>query len=226
MKNKIYRAVFFLAFFIIAVIVSTKEIHAGAGCVPVYGGGEQCPTPGNVLIDKKVLNPRTGVYVDNLLPPDLTRYHPTEIVTFQIIVQNSGDQTLDKVYVKDIIPSFVDYTSLDGPAIDVKYDSATRILTFNVNNLTGGKKEFFTVKARAAHQAALPEAKTLVCPVNVVTAETSGQNPGRDESQFCIEKEKVVPTVPSAGPEHWLLSIAGLGMALVVGIYLRKKAIV
>ena len=134
-----------------------------------------------------------------------------------------GDQTLDKVSVKDYIPAFVDYSSISGPASDVSFDLNSRTLSFNANGVSAGQTQVFYIKARIVHQAALPVEKKLVCPVNVVTAETSGQNPDRDESQFCIEKKAEIPAVPKAGPEHWIL--AALGTSLISGLMLRKKAL-
>lgn len=209
---------------ILSIILIARSVQAGGGCVPVYGGGEVCPRVGEVLLEKKVRNPATGLFVDNLGLSD-PKYRPLQIVTFQIIVQNSGESTFDKVVVKDKIPNFIDYMSISGSTTDASYDGNTRLLTFSVANLSGGSKEIFTVKARAAHQAALPAEKSPVCPVNVVDA-TSDSQSDHAESQFCIEKEMVVPTVPAAGPEHWILATAGLTITLLTGFYLRKKAAV
>lgn len=227
MKKFLIRTIAFCFLAAISLVLVASSAQAGGylegGCVPVYGGGEVCPSPAEVLIDKKVRNPATGLFVDNLGLSD-PKYRPLQIVTFQIKVENSGDDTLEKVTIKDTIPSFIDYMSI-SPANGVSYDSNLRVLTFTVDNLAGGSKQIFTLKARVAHQAVLPKEKNIVCPINIVNAETEGRNPDRDESQFCIEKEMVVPTVPKAGPEHWILSLAGLSTILSVGIYFRKKAI-
>lgn len=213
----------FLATVTLLTLSKTSSVSAdgayGAGCVPVYGGGVQCPRPGQVLLDKKVRNPSTGVYVDNLGLSD-PKYRPTWLVAFRIVVKNPGDETLTNVTVTDKLPQFVDYVS--GPA---NFDSANRTITFNVSNLTGGSTQTFDLKARVVAVSSLPAEKAIVCPVNVVDATADSQK-DHDESQFCIEKEMVVPQVPSAGPEHWLLSIGGLGTALMIGVYLKKKAVI
>ncbi len=229
MRKLIQKAVFFLlSFFLVNLLILTNVnasgVYGAGGCVPVYGGGVECPKEGEVLIDKKVQNPKTGIFVDNILPSDPTRYLPKQIVTFQIIVKNLGDQKIEKVTVTDTIPAFIDYMSIT-PTNDASYNADSRVLTFTVTNLAAGSSQIFDLKARVVHQAALPAEKSIICPINVVTAQIEGRNPDRDESQFCIEKEIVVPSVPSAGPEQWILSIAGLGSSLVAGLKLRKKSI-
>lgn len=216
---KYTRAVFFWAALIIASLTVTGRAFANGGCVPVYGGGVQCPRVGQVLIDKTVRNPSTGIFVDNLSLSD-PKYRPQWIVTFRVTVKNSGDQTLSKVTVTDKLPQYVDFMS--GPG---SYDSKNKTLTWDVNSLAGGASQVFEIKARVVHPAVLPAEKSVVCPVNVADAKTNGQS-DRDESQFCIQKELVVPQVPSAGPEHWLLSLAGLSTAGLFGLFLRKKALI
>jgi len=224
MRKNIVEAVFFLSLSIIFVLASVSTTFAAGGCVPVYGGGVECPKQGYVLVDKKVQNPKTGVFVDNLIPSDLTKYRPQEIVTFRIIVSNSGDQTLNQITLKDTIPSYADYMSVSGADGQAVFDAKARVVTFTVLNLAPGTSRTIELKARTVHPAMLPADQNVVCPVNIVTAETAGQNPDRDESKFCIEKEIKVPAVPPAGPKEWLFSLAGFTTALITGLYLRKKA--
>ncbi len=231
MTIKILKAVFFLtAIFFSSMVFGAPALASGAvptvtpgaaNCVPVYGGGVQCPRVGQVLINKTVRNPSTGIFVDNLGPSD-PKFRPAWLINFQITVQNTGDQTLDDVKVTDKLPDFVDFTS--GPG---SFDNNSKTLTFDVGSLAGGTSRTFDVVARVVHAAVLPADKSVVCPVNTVDAVVTDTNQtDRDTSQFCIEKEMVVPSVPTAGPEHWILSIAGLGTALTIGLSLRKKAII
>lgn len=213
---------------LLAVIAVAKVKAAGGEtCVPVYGGGVQCPRPGEVLINKTVRNPSTGVFVDNLGPSD-PKYRPQWTVIFRIFVQNPGDQTLDNVVVTDTLPLYVDF--MTGPAGST-YNSNNRTLTWTVGSLTGGSSQMFEVKARVVHPALLPADRNIICPirenpqpVNVVEARLSDGRTDRDQAQFCIEKELEVPLVPKAGPENWLLSLAGLVAALGIGNHLRRKA--
>ena len=216
LKSVVILATLVLLTFYKTSIVSADGASAG-GCVSVYGGGVQCPRPGQVLLDKKVRNPATGIFVDNLGLSD-PKYRPAWIVTFRIFVKNPGDETLTNVTVTDKLPSFVDYMS--GPG---SYDSVNRTVTFNVANLGGGATQTYDIKGRVVHSAVLPAEKQVVCPVNVADARVNSQA-DHDEAQFCIEKELVVPTVPKTGPEHWILSFGGLAATMIAGLYLKKKA--
>lgn len=186
----------------------------GTPCVPVYGGGTQCPRPGQVLINKKVKNPASGVFVDNLGPTD-PKYRPQQVVIFRITVQNPGDSSIDSITVTDTLPDFVDF--MTGPGA---YNSSTRGVTFTVTNLASSESRDFDVTARVVHPAVLPNEKNVVCPVNIVQAQSDFGN-DRDEAQFCIEKVMEVPVVPKAGPEMWM--IPGLTSVFAIGAYLRKK---
>lgn len=228
-------AVFFLTVFLGSTVSNTSLVYAdgiegdkctpiyGGGvicptptCFPVYGGGVQCPKPPEVFLNKLVRNPSTGEYVDNLGPND-PKYRPDWEVLFRIIVKNSGDQALSNVTVSDRLPQFVEFVS--GPGT---YDSKTRMITLTLENLAGGASQTFEIKTKVVPVDQLPGDKSVACPVNVVDA-TSDREKDHDESQFCIEKEFVVPTVPQAGPGEWILSLGGLSALFGVGTYLRKR---
>ena len=224
MIKNILRAVFFLTAIALINLTNANQVFADgaygqSGCVPVYGGGVQCPKVGQVLINKTVRNPSTGIFVDNLGPGD-PKFRPEWLVAFHLTIQNTGDQTLNKVTVTDKLPDFVDFTS--GPGT---FDSNTKTLTFDVFNLTGGTSQTFEIVVRAVHAAVLPANQSVVCPVNTVDAVVvDTQQKDHDSSQFCIEKQVEVPSVPTAGPKEWVLSLVGFGTTLTVGLYLRKKA--
>src|SRR3989338_9241793 len=146
MKKSLLRAVFFLAFITVLLgfpfsisaagdqqpsptpeeekaVEETKgsvPIYGGAPYgSPVYGGGVIAPKEGEVIIDKMVKNPASGSFVDHLGPTD-PKYRPTDIVYFQIKVQNPSDERLDVVEITDSLPDFVDF--MTGPG---NYDSET-----------------------------------------------------------------------------------------------------
>lgn len=222
-KNTL-KAVFFLTALTViyltnGVKVSADGTYGQSGCVPVYGGGVQCPRVGQVLINKTVRNPSTGIFVDNLGPSD-PRYRPGWTVKFQLTISNTGDETLSKVTVTDKLPDYLDFTS--GPG---NYDNNTKTLTFDIFDLKGGASQTYEITAKVVHPAVLPADKSVVCVINNVTAVSSSQT-DRDASQLCIEKEMIVPSVPTAGPKEWVLSIVGLTTTLTIGLYIRKKAVI
>ncbi|PIP32851.1 hypothetical protein COY59_00435 [Candidatus Gottesmanbacteria bacterium CG_4_10_14_0_8_um_filter_37_24] len=222
-KNKLVQA-FFIAVITYTFLISVQSAQASGGCVPVYGGGVSCPKQGEVLVDKKVRNPATGFYVDNLGPSD-PKYRPQQIVSFQISVKNPGETAIDKITVTDTLPKFLDYMS--GPGT---YDGANGKLNWEVSNLAGGDTQVFEVKGRISHQAKLPVDRNVICPtnelaqpINIVDVSASNGQTDRDEARYCIEKEVIVPKVPEAGPENWLISITGLITSLGIGLKLRKS---
>ncbi len=194
---------------------TAKTSDVPSGCVPVYGGGWTCPTPPNIMIDKKVANPATGYYVDNLSVYD-PKFRPQQLITFQIVVKNPGDQKLENIVVTDTLPTYVDYMS--GPGT---YDTKTRQFTFTVS-LNGHESQTYYLKGRIVHEAALSN-ENVSCQVNVAEAR-SGDLADKDESQFCVEKKLIVPQVPKAGPENWIITLSGLVSSMGLGNYLRKKS--
>ncbi len=221
MKKLSLKTILFLTTIVVALIFSSSSILASAGCVPVYGGGVSCPRPAEMLLDKTVRNPATGVYVDNILPTDNTNYLPGSIVPFHLKVQNSGDETLSLVTVTDSIPSFTDYSSIDGGAENPSYDTNSRKLTFTVSNLAGNTSRTLTLNLRVVSEAALPANKTLICPINIVDGVSSNNGTDHDESQFCVQRAVEVPQVPKAGPENWILVFSGLTAVFIIGKKLR-----
>lgn len=218
MKN-LRKIIFFGVVLLIIGITSPSFVSADSGCVPVYGGGVQCPRVGQVLIDKTVRNPSTDIYVDNLSVSD-PKFRPQWLVTFRLVIKNTGSETLDKITVSDKLPDFVDFTS--GPG---NFNKDTKTLTFEVSNLGSGVSQTYFITARVVHATVLPADKSIVCPVNSVEAVASSQK-DKDTSQFCIEKEAKAGEVPAAGPAQWMLSIAGLTSTLFAGLYLRKRNLV
>lgn len=82
----------------------------------------------------------------------------------------------------------------------------------------------FEMKVRVVDQSILPQEKNVVCPVNSAEA-ISKTLADHDDSQFCIEKEFIVPQTPKAGPEHWIITFVGLSSLLGSGLYLRKQTV-
>ena len=221
-KNYFAKAVVLLTLLVSLINFKTPQALASAGCVPVYGGGVSCPRPAEVLLNKTVRNPATGVYVDNILPIDNTNYRPGAIIPFHLKVQNSGDETLSLVTVTDSIPSFTDFSSIDAAVENSSYDSNSRKLTFTVSNLAGNSSRTFTLNLRVVSETAAN--KTLVCPINIVDTISSNNGTDHDESQFCIQRVIEVPQIPKAGPENWIISIVGLSASLIAGLKFRKKS--
>ena len=126
-----------IIFFAILVLLAVpQQVQAGGNCTGFYGGGytgtQSCA---KVTIDKKVLKPGTKEYVDNLSVPD-PKYHSSDTVVFQIVVQNTGSETLTDLQVYDTLPSYVVFVS--GPG---NFDKNTNKLTFTIPTLNSGESQ-------------------------------------------------------------------------------------
>jgi len=226
--KKYFIAISFLA---LAFFAMPRPSFADVSCYPIYGGGQTCFTTSNILINKSVQNPKTGQFVDNLGINDI-RYSPDQTVTFQIAVQNTGNSKIDRAIVTDTLPSYVSFKS--GPG---NFDSNSKTLTFEVDNLAVSETRTFTVQAIVNHLNQLPQ-NQITCVVNQASAQIvqTGQE-STDNSQFCIQTSTPVTTkgglpvysaptmttTPGTGPEMVVLPLLSGSGAL--GWFLRKKTI-
>ena len=198
-------------------------------CQAIYGGGQTCVSEGNILVDKKVLNPKTNAMVDNLGIDD-TRFEPGNLVTFKISMTNKSNATIKKIDVKDIFPQHVTFSSGTG-----NFDASTKNLTFTVDELKSQETKTFTVVGKIANADQIPVNEGAVCVVNQVTATANGNSESKDTVQFCIEKKTAakggfpvvaptqVITTPSTGAESLaLFSLLPTGIA---GFALRKLSL-
>lgn len=214
--------------------VSASSARADTSCVPIYGGGQTCVQAGNLVIDKKIANPKTNVLVDNLGVND-DKFSPDQIITFQITVKNTGGTKFNTVKVKDIFPQFVDFAAGVG-----NFDANTKTLSFDVNDLNANETRTFNIVAKVASFNALPIDRNPICVVNQAQATADSQT-SLDNAQLCIEKPQVAPTgvetkgglkvfppqkvltSPPTGPEA--IPLMALIPTSILGFFLRKKAI-
>lgn len=210
-------------------------------CQPIYGGGENCIQTENIAIDKKVQNPQTLKYVDNLYAND-PGYNPGQIVQFQISVKNSSNKPASNIIIKDRLPQYMDCSSEEAD----KCNNAAKIITLTIDNLKSNETKAFILKGKTASAPKLPAGKQTICVVNQGVA-TRAQQTSQDNAQFCIQKNGVsstttpsvnqtgtkgglsvyspskTKTTPPTGPET--LSLLGLIAAGVLGSILRKNRI-
>src|SRR3989344_1563821 len=77
-----------------------------AECNGQYGGGQYGSTACNpsISVDKKVRNPITGEFKDNLVAGDAT-YSTSSEVIYSLNITNSGNEDLTTVTVTDTLPN-------------------------------------------------------------------------------------------------------------------------
>lgn len=227
---------------IITLITTLSLLHGNAfadtnpSCQPIYGGGTTCNQMTNISLDKKILNPQTGSLVDNLNPEDY-KFVPGQLISFQITIKNTSDNTLSNLTLKDIFPNkYLNFYS--GPG---KFDNNTKALALTIDKLNKNETRDYTIRATIDNQ--IPSNQTI-CLTNQAQI-TQGSQISQDNSQFCITSAKSLADsssssnntttkgglpvyrsgnskhTPSTGPED--LAVFGLIPTGALGWFLRKK---
>ncbi|MDO8583074.1 MAG: hypothetical protein Q7R51_00915 [bacterium] len=211
---------------LVYLFLSPVLAHADSiSCQPIYGGGQTCATSGNILINKKVFNPVTNHFVDNLGIND-PKYQPGSIVNFQLEIKNTGNINTPSIDVKDTLPQYIDFNS--GPG---SFDQSTKTLSFTIQNLAPNETRTFNIAGKVVVSNQLPANKAVTCVVNQATAITNSNGNSQDNAQFCIENDKggflvlspiAMTTTPATGPES-LVTLALLPTG-ILGWILRKNS--
>ena len=213
-----------------AVLTFLSLVFAGAvspalaDCQSVYGGGQTCTF--NYTINKLVQVPGKGggQYVDNLSIND-PKYSPSQNVNYEVIVTNTGNNTIPTLTINDAFPQFITFVSGVG-----NYNQSNNTLNFTVSNLEAGKSVTYVLAAKTADANTLPNNQGIICVINQVSATDQNGQVQSDSSQLCIQKAvlpAVAPapkmvTTPATGPE--MLPLLALLPGALGGLILRKKS--
>lgn len=213
------------------LVIALKPQTANADCSQIYGGGENCTTSNSFSIQKLVQKPSKGGgnYVNSLSIND-PKYTPKQNVSFQVMVKNTGSQTIPSLTVTDTFPQFVSFVS--GPG---NFDTTNKTLTFTVSNLNQGQSVTYTIVGKLADSNLMPVDQAVLCLVNQVNGTDNNGMTNSSSSQFCIQKTvlgasvppKVLPApkvtkTPATGPE--MLPLLALLPGGLAGFILRRKS--
>lgn len=215
-------SVFILSLAFLSFVGVTK---VNADCSQIYGGGTICPTSYTFNVQKFVQRPDNGNYTNSLSIND-PKFSADQTVKFQIIVQNTGSQTIPTITIVDIFPQYINYVSDDSSG---SFDSNAKTLTVTISNLGSGQSKTINVTTSVVDTSLLPSVGT-VCVVNTATGTDNNGATQNSQSQLCIQKSvlgavqpaPVITTTPPTGPEMLPLALlipGGLG-----GLVLRKKS--
>lgn len=229
MKKTLYTI--FISGLILGAALSVNPSKALADCQQIYGGGQSCTSSNNFSIQKFVQTPGKGGgnYVNNLSIND-PKFSPDQQVSFEIIVKNTGSNTIPTLTITDTFPQFLNFVA--GPG---SFDSNSKVLTLTINNLGAGQSNTYIVTGKVADSSLLPSDQGIVCLINQATGTDNNGVTNTSSSQFCVEKSVLsasqpqvfatpsVVATPATGPEMLpLLSLIPTGLA---GFILRKKSI-
>lgn len=219
MDRKLLKLILFVLITYLLSLISYHPVLAAWYCEPVYGGGERCWGTGEILIDKTVKNPSTGLSVDNLGIND-PKFAPGQEVLYKLEIKNTGQGNFSEVKVKDILPSYLDFVSLtdnDGNLFPSDWNSNTRELRFSFSDLKAGESRIFKLTARVFGKEKLPEDLTRECPINTVWVEGDGKT-DQDQAQICFEKKVLgVKVLPPTGAANGLILAFGLLVTTILG---------
>ncbi|GIW62661.1 MAG: hypothetical protein KatS3mg090_0487 [Patescibacteria group bacterium] len=171
-----------------------------------------------LIIDKLVINPETGSYVDNLAVSD-PKFAPLSYVYFKLVVKNTGNTDLAGVKVIDYLPSYLEYDDDKG-----QYNAETRELKIEMGDFKVDETKSVIFKARVVSVDKLPANKGVLCLVNKSSVFWENQEMDTDTAQFCVEKKIVPPAkgvekMPKSGTSIPILSLA----LFSIGFGLRKR---
>lgn len=249
MKKLIALSLTSLAILGAATIVSADTTN----CQPIYGGGSSCEQQGNISINKMVLDPSSDnskgsseAYVENLGVSD-NRYSADENASFQVILTNTGNKTINSISVKDIFPQFVTFekatiwdkdTKQEKP-LSASFDSNSKTVTVTLDKLEPGedKQQKLFFRGKIVSSASLPNDTGINCVVNQAFA-TAENKTSQDNAQLCIQKDVLgatpttkgglpvfppteVKKTPNTGAEAFAL--IGLIPSALAGFALRRK---
>lgn len=226
--NKYLSTLLITGLFVSALTIMPSK--ALAECTQTYGGSESCITSNEFSIVKTVQTPgKTGDnYVNNLSIND-PKYSPTQIVSFKLLVKNTGSVVIPTLTVSDTFPQFLSFVS--GPG---SFDTNTKKLTLTVTNLQPGQSQTYDVTGKVAEANLMPSDQGVICLINQASATDKNGATNTSSSQFCVQKSVLgssepqvfttkggLSSTPATGPEMLpLLSLIPGGLA---GLILRKK---
>ncbi len=194
--NKFITVPAIAAIIMAAMVITAMPTKALAKreCTPQYGGGETCVEKnGDLEVDKKIKNPKTGDFEDHIKPSGGSNpytFGANDTINFSIVVENTGDIRIENIKLEDILPSYLKYKGGDG---DGKNDN-TKVV-FDEFDLDPGEEEEFEFTAKIGSEGILPK-DNRVCLTNVAKAKGELEDSDdvvkdSDDADFCIELPKV-----------------------------------
>lgn len=193
----------------------SQPIQAAVRCEIQYGGREVCVRTGQLQVNKKVCDPKSGVcditktgqgtFVDNI-PSTRHIFAPGAEVLFKLEIKNVGDANFSKVNVVDTLPTHL--RPVDG-------------LTWEITDLAPGETEERFFRAKVAPEAEFGTVNAI-CELNQAEAKADNGESDRDMAQVCMAR-KELKVLPKAGAGN--SAALTLFMSLIVGtlgIYLVK----
>jgi hypothetical protein len=110
----------------------------------------------NVTIDKKIRPITDSVYYDNI-PSAQKVFIERDQIDFELIVENTGDQNLTNLTVKDTLPKYFTPQLYFGT-----YDKDSSTIQTNIDNLGVGESKVFNIRGMISYLPASDWAGQLI----------------------------------------------------------------
>ena len=200
---------------IFLLFILPAGVFADSSCVSAYGA--TCPS-GQLFIEKKVQNPKTGELV-NVLSSSTATFAPEGEINFRIEVKNTGSANLSGTFVQDRLPGSIKFISSNPGS---NFDQSNNILSWNIDNLGAGESRFFQVKFAVKAKADLNF--DIACMTNFVQAQKDA-NVAQANALFCIQAQALktmtpLKEIPKTGTREVIWVLAGL--LVFLGFRLRN----
>jgi uncharacterized repeat protein (TIGR01451 family) len=192
-----------------------------------YGG--TTPTL-ELVVNKLVQNPLTGLFVDNLGSTD-PNFSPNAVVTYRLVVKNASTVTIEHPIVQDTLPQYLTFkeaTDETGAKLSADVNSSTRVITFRFDKMTAGQTKTIDLRATVAARSTFPKDNARFCVTNTVTVDSDTTGSDDDRADMCILTGSI-EYLPVAGFEDLataipFASLGGVGVLLTgLGLKLKKK---
>lgn len=160
-------------------------------------------------IDKKIFNPARDTYVDNM---DESEHHfaSQEIVTFRIIIKNTGEAVFNSVSVTDVFPAFITFLSGIG-----RFENGK--LTIDAGDLEPDASQEFIIRGQVPQDDQLPADKAVICTENKVEMRSQQEAIlASDTTGLCIEHKVLGVKTP---PKEELPATGSTGLLLAIPLF-------
>lgn len=162
-----------------------------------------------ISIDKKIRGINQSEYVDNITASNKI-FFEKEIIEFQIQVENIGNETLNNIKVKDILPEHLGLIFHPG-----SFNGINQV-EWTVDTLAPGENKKYLIRAKIQN---ISQINNLTKETNKaeVTVENLNDN---DTASYFIGK----PTVPDTGASDIIIKTILVALVGTGGLYFRKLA--
>jgi uncharacterized repeat protein (TIGR01451 family) len=166
----------------------------------------------SIVVDKKVRAVNQTDYMDNL-SGNQKLFFDNDLIEFSITVQNSGQETLQNIDVKDFLPKNLGLIFNPGT-----FDSNGNVVVWKIDKLNPGESKNYLIRAKISGVANLKLSSNLQL-TNTASANVDNIS-DQDSTSYFIG----VQTIPKTGNNNMLIKTILILSVASGSVYLRKVA--